>query len=165
MDEIKPIKRSKELTPLSHEHHDGLQFVWNIRQGLENNAPVELIGDYVRWFWINHIKPHFNDEEKVLMQFLPADNRLVKQMLKEHSQIRDMILSLDHEPEKGMVKMLADFIYKHIRFEERKLFPWAERTLTPEQLTSIYQELAHEPLCNTDPIAIGWKEQFWLKKQ
>ena len=156
--DIKPIKRSQQLAPLSREHHDGLLFAWKIKQGLENKTPLEQLRNYTLWFWRNHIKPHFNDEEKVLIQFLPADKTLVKQMLKEHAQIRDMILSLDHEPDKGTLKMLADFVYNHIRFEERKLFPWVEKTLTAEQLTSIYQELADEPLCDTE-----WKQEFWVK--
>ena len=36
MEEIKPLKRSKELAPLSREHHDGLLFAWKIKQGLAN---------------------------------------------------------------------------------------------------------------------------------
>ncbi|HEX6845465.1 MAG TPA: hypothetical protein VF144_00740, partial [Chitinophagaceae bacterium] len=94
MEEIKPLKRSKELAPLSREHHDGLLFVWKIRQGLANGTPVETLGDYTKWFWTNHIKPHFKDEEKVLVKFLPVDNALVKQMFKEHAEIRDLIISL-----------------------------------------------------------------------
>jgi len=165
MDDNKPIKRSKELAPLSREHHDGLQFVWKIKQGLANDTPLELIRDYVRWFWLNHIKQHFRDEEKVLVQFLPAHSPLVKQMIKDHAQIRDMILSLDHEPERDTLKMLADFVNNHIRFEERELFAYAEKTLTPEQLSSIYLQLENEPHCDTDPMAIGWKEEFWMKKK
>src|SRR5215510_2478864 len=96
--ETKPIKRSKELAPLSREHHDGLLFAWKIKQGLDNGTSLDMLRDYTRWFWINHIKPHFKDEEKVLVKFLPADNPMVQQMVKEHEQIRDLILSIDKEP-------------------------------------------------------------------
>ena len=154
-----PIKRSKELAPLSREHHDGLLFVWKIRQGLSNGTNIDLIAKYVKWFWHNHIKPHFYDEEKVLLEFLPPTNPLVKQMEDEHAQIRDMILLLDKEVEAENLRMLADFVDKHIRFEERKLFPYAEKTLTPEQLTHIYSQLEAEPVCDTE-----WKEEFWGKK-
>lgn len=160
MEETKPIKRSKELAPLSREHHDGLLFIWKINQGLANDAPVEVMRNYARWFWVNHIKPHFKDEEKVLVQFLPADNPLVMQMIKEHLEIRDLILSLDREPDKGALKILVDFLNKHIRFEERQLFAYAEETLTKEQLALIYQQLADEPLCDTE-----WKDEFWVKKK
>ena len=154
-----PIKRSKELAPLSREHHDGLLFVWKIRQGLNNGTNIDLIAKYVSWFWHNHIKPHFHDEEKVLLEFLPPVNPLVKQMADEHAQIRAMILTLDKEVEADNLRMLADFVDKHIRFEERKLFPYAEKTLTPEQLQHIYAQLDAEPVCETE-----WKEEFWGKK-
>jgi len=65
MEEIKPIKRSKELAPLSREHHDGLLFAWKIKQGLANKTSIATLCSYTRWFWTNHMKPHFKDEEKV----------------------------------------------------------------------------------------------------
>ena len=141
MEEIKPLKRSKELAPLSREHHDGLLFAWKIKQGLANGTPIETLCNYTRWFWANHIKSHFNDEETVLVKFLPADNPLVLQMFEEHAQIRDLIISLDKEPDFGSLQLLADFINNHIRFEERELFAFAEKTLTPEQLDEIYKDL------------------------
>jgi hemerythrin-like domain-containing protein len=159
MEEIKPLKRSKELAPLSREHHDGLLFAWKIKQGLANGTSVETLCNYTRWFWLNHIKPHFKEEEKVLVRFLPGDNALVQQMFKEHSQIRDLLLSLDKAPDPGSFQELADLINDHIRFEERQLFAYAEENLSPEQLDNIYKDLAHESECNTE-----WKDEFWAKK-
>ena len=164
MEETKPIKRSKELAPLSREHHDGLLFVWKIKQGLANGTSIETLCNYTRWFWTNHIKPHFKDEEKVLVKFLPADNSLVLQMFREHAQIRDLIISLDKEANAGSLQLLAEFINDHIRFEERELFAYAEQTLTPEQLNEIYKELPNELRCDTDPVGSGWKDEFWIKK-
>jgi len=159
MDETKPIKRSKELAPLSREHHDGLLFAWKINQGLANNTPVETMCNYTRWFWANHIKPHFKDEENVLAKFLAIDNPLVLQMKKEHVQIRDLVISLDKEPDISTLKILSEFLNKHIRFEERQLFPFVEETLTPDQLNSIYEQLVVEPHCDTE-----WRDEFWIKK-
>ena len=164
MEEIKPLKRSKELAPLSREHHDGLLFAWKIKQGLANGTFIETLSNYTRWFWTNHFKPHFKDEETVLVKFLPADNPLVRQMFKEHAEIRDLIISLDKEPDPSSLQSLAEFISNHIRFEERELFPYAEKTLTQEQLGEIYKELPQDLHCDTDPIAIGWKDEFWVKK-
>jgi len=160
MEETKPIKRSKELAPLSREHHDGLLFVWKIRQGLANNTPIETLVNYTRWFWSNHIKPHFKDEEKVLVKFLPPDNPLVQQMIKEHAQIRDLVISLDKEPDTNSLQLLAEFLNNHIRFEERQLFVYAEQVLTPEQLNEIFNELPDELHCDTE-----WKDDFWIKKK
>ena len=164
MEEIKPIKRSKELAPLSREHHNGLLFAWKIKQGLANGTPLETLCNYTRWFWSNHMEPHFKDEEKVLVKFLPADNMLVRQMMKEHAQIRDLVISLDKETDPNSLKLLSEFINSHIRFEERELFPYVEKTLTPEQLTEVYNDLPNDLHCNTDPIAIGWKDEFWVRK-
>ena len=159
MEEIKPIKRSKELAPLSREHHDGLLFAWKIKQGLANGTSIETLCNYTRWFWSNHIKPHFKEEEKVLVKFLPEDNALVKQMFREHAQIRDLIISLDKEPDPSSLQLLAEFVNNHIRFEERQLFPYVEQTLTSEQLNEIYKDLPNELQCETE-----WKEEFWLRK-
>lgn len=165
MEETKPIKRSKELAPLSREHHDGLLFAWKIKQGLTNDTPVDTIVDYTRWFWSNHIKPHFKDEEKVLVKFLPPDNPMVKQMFREHAQIRDLVISLDKEPNATSLQLLAEFLTNHIRFEERQLFVYAEQSLTAEQLNEIFNELPNDAHCNTDPTAVTWKDEFWTKKK
>ena len=159
MEEIKPIKRSKELAPLSREHHDGLLFAWKIKQGLANKTSIATLCSYTRWFWTNHMKPHFKDEEKVLVKFLPGDNPLVSQMFNEHAHIRDLIISLDKEPEPNSLQLLAEYINNHIRFEERELFAYAEQTLTPEQLKEVYEELPENSHCDTE-----WKDEFWLKK-
>jgi len=159
MEEIKPLKRSKELAPLSREHHDGLLFAWKIKQGLANGTSIETLCNYTRWFWSNHIKPHFKEEEKVLVKFLPEDNALVKQMFREHAQIRDLIILLDKEPDSSSLQLLAEFINNHIRFEERELFAYAEKTLTQKQLDEIYKELPHDLHCETE-----WKEEFWVRK-
>jgi len=159
MEEIKPLKRSKELAPLSREHHDGLLFVWKINQGLANGTPIETLCNYTLWFWTNHIKPHFKNEEKVLIKFLPSENVLVQQMLKEHSMIRDLVLTLDKEPDPGSLQLLVNLMNDHIRFEERQLFVYAEESLTPEQLQEIYKEFPDDPHCDT-----VWKDEFWVKK-
>jgi hemerythrin-like domain-containing protein len=159
MKEAKPIKRSKELAPLSREHHDGLLFGWKIKQGLANDTPVETLVEYTRWFWSNHIKPHFKDEEKVLVKFLSPDNSLVKRMFKEHAQIRDLVINLDQEANVNSLQLLAEFIKNHIRFEERQLFVYAEQTLTPQQLNEIFVDLPDELHCNTE-----WKDEFWARK-
>ena len=68
--EYKPIKRSKELAPLSREHHEGLLFAWKIKQGLKNETETKLIAEYVQWFWKNHLQEHFTEEEQILAPYL-----------------------------------------------------------------------------------------------
>jgi hemerythrin-like domain-containing protein len=165
MEKMRPIKRSKELAPLSREHHDGLLFAWKIKQGLLNETPLETIVNYTRWYWSNHLVPHFILEEKVFVKFLPAEDPMVAQMFREHTQIRHLIMSLDKEPNSDKLRSLAEFINKHIRFEERRLFGYAEQVLTAGQLNEIYNELPGGTRCDTGPGIDVWKDEFWIKKK
>ena len=159
METRQPLKRSKELSPLSREHHDGLQFVWKIRQGLANKTALGRLKDFTIFYWQQHVKPHFFHEEQVLSKFIPEDNKLLKQMRDEHAMIRELILQLGEDISATTFSTLADIIYKHIRFEERELFQWVETHLTKEQLQEIYSELEAHPLCGG-----FWRDEFWMNK-
>jgi hemerythrin-like domain-containing protein len=156
--ETKPIKRSVELAPLSREHHDGLLFVWKLKEGLAKNVSAERLKKFTFWFWQQHIKPHFYQEEKILSPHLsPADPMLVR-MSREHENIREFILNLDRDADAQTFKQLADLLNDHIRFEERELFTHLERILSKETLGSIFQELEKHPVCASD-----WEDEFWVK--
>jgi hemerythrin-like domain-containing protein len=157
--EIKPIKRSKQLTPLSKDHHDGLLFAWKIRQGLKNGADIKLIAEYVQWFWKNHLEEHFREEEQILAPHIPADNELLKQMFDEHENIEAMIHINENIPDGIMLADLAQAIDDHIRFEERVLFPYAEKIILEQELNLIYEQLPKEKAeCEK------WEREFWVKK-
>jgi len=159
MEEVKPIKRSKQLTPLSHEHHDGLLFVWKLRQGLQHNASINKMREYAVWYWHNHIKPHFYQEEKILLPYMPADHPMANRLKKEHENIRELMLNLDKEADYTTFNLLADLINDHIRFEERELFNYLEQILSIEQLDSIFKELGEHPVSCDE-----WKDEFWVKQ-
>ena len=157
--EVKPIKRSKQLTPLSKDHHDGLLFAFKIKQGLKNGTDIKLIAEYVQWFWKNHLHEHFIEEEQILAPYLPHDNELLKQMMEEHENIEAMIRINEEIPDNTLLAQLAQAIDDHIRFEERQLFPYAEKTIPEEQLNDIYERLSKEPVqCEK------WEREFWVKK-
>jgi hemerythrin-like domain-containing protein len=158
--ETKPIKRSKQLAPLSREHHDGLLFSWKIRQGLENGTAFSKLRDYTIWFWQHHIKPHFYQEEKILLPYMPKDHPLAIQLKNEHAHIRELILHLDADADKHTFIILCDLLDRHIRFEERELFNFLEEILTPEQLDLIQPQLEDHPVSCEE-----WKDEFWVKKK
>jgi hemerythrin-like domain-containing protein len=159
-DEIKPIKRSKQLAPLSREHHDGLLFAWKIKQGIDNKAPLEKMRQYALWYWRHHIKPHFFQEEKILLPYLPAGHPMAARLQEEHDQVRELILGLDEEVDKRTLIILCNLLNAHIRFEERELFGYMEGLLTPEQLEKIFIQLEKHPVhCEKE-----WKDEFWVKK-
>jgi hemerythrin-like domain-containing protein len=157
-EEIKPIKRSKQLAPLSREHHDGLMYVWKIREGLKNGTAISKLKQYTIWFWQQHIKPHFYQEEKILLPYIPANHELAIRVKKEHENIRELILNLDREADEKTFIQLCDLLNNHIRFEERQVFLFLEQTLPVEKLNNIYLQLEQHPVCGI------WEDQFWVKK-
>lgn len=159
--EIKPIKRSKQLAPLSREHHDGLLFSWKIKQGLVNGTTLTILRNYTLWFWQQHIKPHFFQEEKILIPYLTTGHLMTERLKEEHDYIRELILGLDDEADKHTLVILCDLLEKHIRFEERELFVYLEKTLSTKNLDEILRQLEKYPVvCKEE-----WKDEFWVKKK
>lgn len=157
MSSIKPVKRSKQLAPLSREHHDSLLFTWKIRQGLKNGTPSGPIISFVQWYWSNFLQQHFDEEEWFLLPLLPATDKLAQQLKTEHEKIRELVTgSLSKES----LAILADMTNDHIRFEERQLFPYLEEKLNEDQLNDIYKQLAEHPHCIEK-----WDNEFWMKKK
>ena len=155
MKETKPIKRSKQLTPFSHEHHDALLFIWNIKQGLKNKTAIETISGYVRWFWKNHLKEHFDQEEKLLLPYLQG-NEMGRRLKREHAAIRNLAASARAEES---FASLAEMLNAHIRFEERQLFPHIEKIASIDQLNRIFEQLQQSPQCTAT-----WDKKFWKTK-
>ena len=142
------------------EHHDGLLFVWKIRQGLNNHTSIERLKDYTGWYWRNHIRPHFFQEEKVLTAYIPGHS-LVIRMKKEHEDIRELILTIDKEADRNDFLILANLVEGHIRFEERELFQYCEEHFSSDELNSAYNQLEKHPVtCHEE-----WNDDFWVKKE
>lgn len=154
----KPIKRSEALAPLSREHHEGLLFVWKIRQGLRKQTAVERIAAYVQWFWENDLQPHFEKEENALLPFLSEEYELKSRLLNEHRQIRELISEVNKKHHTALLETLAQTVNDHIRFEERILFNHLQETLSQTELSQIATQLTEEKNC---PV---WQDEFWLNK-
>jgi hemerythrin-like domain-containing protein len=160
MTDRKPIKRSPQLAPLSREHHDALLFIWKVRQGIKNETPVDKLRSYTLWYWKEHTKAHFFQEEKILLPYMPAGNAMAEQMKKEHDQIRELVLTIDKEADETILAQLCDLVDKHIRFEERQLFGFLESSLTQDQLNTINKELAAHPVS-----CAVWEDAFWVRRE
>jgi hemerythrin-like domain-containing protein len=156
MKDIKPIKRSEQLISLSREHHDALLFIWKIRQGLKNETAVSIISDFINWFWQNHLVEHFRQEEEILIPYLSNSDKLSVQMLKEHALIKS---EMRKEFNKNSIAAFADILDKHVRFEERELFPHIEKTVSTDQLNKIGEQLNATSHCDS-----GWENEFWKNK-
>jgi hemerythrin-like domain-containing protein len=149
--------RSPQLGPLSKEHKDGLEFVDRLRYGLCHTS-LDRVRSYACWYWKNHIRPHFFQEEKILLPYLPADHRLAKKMKDDHEYIRDLVITLDHDCNPQSIKALADLLVSHIRFEEIQVFNYLEETLSEDDLNNINLALRDHPVAEGE-----WTDRFWAE--
>jgi hemerythrin-like domain-containing protein len=152
-----PIKRSKSLIPLSHDHHQGLVVVRNIRNGLKRKVNPGRIAAYVRDFWDGDLRRHFEEEETLIFSLLPESDEGVQHALREHRQLREQIEQMQEGTESGLFVAFADLLDKHIRFEERTLFPHIEQTLSMADIVSVGKALQHDSIA--PPIC--WGDAFW----
>lgn len=156
----KPIKRAKQILQLSKDHHYTLLFCWKIRQGLNLGVAAERIKKYVVYFWSQHMQAHFREEEEIL--FIPVKDEKVQKAINEHRQIKELVNStLQSSVDEASNKLLqlADLIDAHVRYEERVLFPYLEKTLTFIQLENIGKQLPEHKMIKDD-----YTDEFWIKK-
>jgi hemerythrin-like domain-containing protein len=130
--------RHPALLPLSHDHHHGLALALRCRkQALGQLKPMGAKGlkeraVEVREFFTNHLIAHFRAEEEALFpkvrELAPESAAIVDQLVREHRQLRDGAAQLDTDA--GLGKLVFDFgdlLERHIRKEERELFPLFEQ--------------------------------------
>jgi hemerythrin-like domain-containing protein len=154
--ETSPIKRSKYILPLSREHHFTLLFSWKIRQGLKNNIDTDRIIKYVDYFWQQHMREHFRQEEELL--FNKIKDEFTMKAVADHEQIREMIQRLQVTVSKQtLLAELAEVVDDHVRFEERTLFPHLEKNIPEAVLQNIEKDLCDDPIKTDDFNDVFWK--------
>lgn len=156
MSKPSPLKRHPVLHHLSHDHHHGLLLCWKIRQGFKFGASPERIKSYCEWFWNSYLEAHFEEEEKVIFPILSAEDPLIKHVLSEHKRLRKLFSSWEN-PEITLGQ-IEEELEKHIRFEERVLFPVVQEKASPEQLAEIGKYGAREKFVEKDSD-IFWEKQ------
>jgi len=159
----KPIKRSEELKPLSRDHHEGLLLCWKIRSGLNKGVEEKRIKQYVLYVFQHELEEHFRQEEELVFDLLPNDNARKTEALLQHDALRAMIKSMSEKPTdlKHLLGWFADQLDDHIRFEERKLFPYIEQNAeaTSFKQTGIKIKELHSP-----HTQLVWEDEFWTIK-
>jgi hemerythrin-like domain-containing protein len=144
-----PTKRSRELRPLSSEHHQALLVAFQLKKGIAGHAesagaPRDLDGllALARRFEESVFLPHAGAEEEVLGNHLPAaDARRLKE---EHRRLRDLLAearAVRHTGRRAPLLAFAELLERHVRWEEREIFPRAEESLAPEELARLGHEL------------------------
>ena len=130
--------RHPSLILLSHDHHHGLALALRCRkQALGQLKPMGAAGlrerarEFSDFFGSNLIA-HFRAEEEVLFPYVrevaPGSGPITDVLIKDHEQIRAAVPKL--QTGLGLAKLifdLGDLLERHIRKEERELFPLFEQ--------------------------------------
>jgi hemerythrin-like domain-containing protein len=141
------MKRKPELRILSVDHHHGLVAARRLRLAAEAPAAhPEALAAFLA-AWRNEIEPHFRvEEEELLPRYAAAAGEaapLLRRTLREHAELRERVRALepgDTPPSQWLEAATA--LERHIRFEERELFPAVENALPDETLTALAEALA-----------------------
>ncbi len=147
------VKRHPTLIPLSHDHHHALALALQCRKHAlgqvhpGNPKALSVHTDKVKAFFHKSLRLHFEAEEKVLFPLMVSESRdaepLVAQLVREHEQMLKDVTALEGESQLPETLFnLGDLLERHIRSEERELFPLFERTVPATKAEKARQEIA-----------------------
>ena len=144
--------RHPSLVSLSHDHHHGLALALRCRkQALGQIKPMGAPGlreraEDVLAFYESNLVAHFRAEEEVLFPLLRSVSArsapMIDDLMREHAQIRQAMVQL--KAGAGLAKLIfdiGDLLERHIRREERELFPLFEQQVQGDQAERIGAEL------------------------
>jgi hemerythrin-like domain-containing protein len=159
------MKRHPAFIPLSHDHHRTLILAQSIKKGAPPFRGMAVTDEGKRKEMIlhyeEHLKDHFRKEEKIFAEcngISPETAQLITGIVGEHRNIESLIHDLSEwnpsEPESNSRKKdgkeivdtldaLGFLLEKHIRKEERELFPMLQEKLDEATLQKITEVLLH----------------------
>ena len=125
------MKRHPALQPLSDDHHAALVLARQLRLAAERSpgrAELTPIWDDLRQRFARELEPHFRVEEERLFPQLAAagEPALAEQARSDHARLRELVHG---EADAQAAAEFAQRLHRHVRFEERELFPRAEAVL------------------------------------
>ncbi len=134
------MKRHPSLVPLSRDHHESLI----LSRLLQKDAPAykglpstqDEKREYAIRHFDSHIKPHFLKEEKLYHSLLHYERLQthITQVLNDHQLLERLFDNIREAATGEDLHALGVLLEKHIRFEERELFPLMEIVCTPDEL-------------------------------
>ena len=146
------MKRHEALIPLSRDHHGALILAKLIQKGAPayKGLPTDIEGKaaYAVKFYHDELVTHFLSEEKMVLDKIKGINEkldaLSDEIFHEH---RELGLLFELLPVSGKLEEHLDtlgyVLEKHIRKEERVLFPLVQESCSETLLTEIAQLLVH----------------------
>lgn len=139
------MKRLPGLRPLSRDHHVALVAAQRLRRaGAGEEAAAR---DAFLAFWREHGAKHFRVEEDVLLPAFAVhadpDVGCVARMLMDHVRIRAVARRLEEggDPPVETLQELGTMLERHVRLEEREVFPLIEDALPAEAAERLVDEV------------------------
>ena len=146
------MTRHPSLSRLTKDHHRGIALALRCRkQALGQIRPTGIQGLQARAkeltdFFARNLDGHFRAEEGILFPFVakahPDAGLLIESLLREHEKIRRGVacLAAETNPAKLLFE-LGDVLEKHIRREEKELFPLVEAGLAGDEADRVRAEI------------------------
>ena len=135
------MKRTAELAPLSRDHQVALAHALKLGRASEDDVAAIVAGFLA--FLVDEGRAHFVQEETLLAPEVPDDHAdLADRMHAEHAEILRLAETLGRLPDVVSARELGDLLSRHVRFEERELFPLLERRLPAARLLEIGRGLS-----------------------
>lgn len=131
------MKRATALVPLSREHHDALVFARRAMAAASDATMAKACRDSVLTMWDETIESHLCTEEATLLPALAnvgaTDAAATAQS--HHDELRRLTRCL-RDGDLTAIGAWGEAMRDHVHFEERELFPLAQRLLDLSALTS-----------------------------
>jgi hemerythrin-like domain-containing protein len=133
------VKRIDELRALSDDHHTALVLARRCQQATQGRSPlsVELVWEGVLTAFSDHLEPHFQIEESLLLPALEGleEFALAARIQADHAQLRAL---RDTTPLTGdLIEEFGRLLESHVRFEEREVFERTQDRLPASALRAI----------------------------
>lgn len=144
------MKRHPALHPLSQDHHQGLILAQQLKKGAPQYkrmpSTLEEKKNYTISFYNNELKNHFKEEEEIIFPLgknrAPEVDIMINEIVDEHRTMEKLVNEIENTIE--LENVLDEFgwlLEKHIRKEERNLFPAIEEILSEGELSELKTKL------------------------
>ncbi len=145
------MKRHPSLIPLSRQHHGALLLAQLLKMAAPDykGMPADAEGKtrYALEFYNTDLLPHFAAEESVFEKIKNVDSVLDKhlqEVIEEHHLLRSLFEGLaGHAADTNYQDVIGQALEKHVRREDRELFPMIERLVDEAMMDSIAEILNH----------------------
>lgn len=133
------VKRRPELRRLSEDHHHALALAHRCESVARARKPheVERSWDEAVQALSAQLEPHFQIEERILLPALEAmdESEMAERIRSEHAEMRHL---LSHEYASATrLRVFAELLARHVRYEEREVFERTEARLPARVLGAL----------------------------